>query len=96
MAEAISCRFGEVWHSGTPGKLHPDSPLQFMHAAAVFQCVIPFFVWHLEGVKCYVMISMIAIILLFTQDILLEPLLLFSERWGSRVRCDSRTRFSLR
>lgn len=95
MAEATSCRFAEVWHGGTLGKLHSDSPLQFMHAAAVFWCIIPLFVWHLEDVKCYVMISMIAIMLLFTQDILLEPLLLFSERWGSRVRCDSRTRFSL-
>lgn len=94
-AEAISCRFGEVWHGGTLGKLHRDSLLQFMHATAVFWCIFPLLVWHLEGVKCYVMISMIAIILPFTQDILLKPLLLFSERWGSRVHCDSRSRFSL-
>lgn len=95
MAELTSCRFGKVWSGGTPGNLCPGSLLQFMHAAAVFSCLTPLFVWRLEGVKCYIMISMIAIILLFTQDILLEPLPLFSEGWGNRVCCDSRTRFSL-
>lgn len=89
IVEATSCRFSEVWHGGAAGKVLPDSALPLMRAAAVFWCIFPVFVWRSEGVKCYVMISMIAVILLFTQDILLDPLLLFSERWGSRVHCGS-------
>lgn len=94
-AEATSSRFGEVWHGGTQGKLHPDSPLQFMHAAAVLRCIIPLFVWHLEGVKCYVMISMIAIILLFTQVIYCLSPFCCSVRDGVAECTDSCTRFSL-
>ncbi|KFU94327.1 Sex comb on midleg-like 4, partial [Chaetura pelagica] len=55
-AEATSCSPSEVWHSGTPGKLHPGSSLHSWWAACVFLCVAPWFVWHLEGAKHHGMI----------------------------------------
>jgi len=66
-----------------------------MHAAAVPGCAVPRLAWCFEGARCHVTIIMMAIMALFTQDILLEPLMTMGEGCGGSVCCDSRTRFSL-
>lgn len=66
-----------------------------MHAAAVPRCTVPWLAWRFEGAQCHVTIITMAIMVLFTQDILLEPLLPLGEGCGGSVCYDSRTRFSL-
>lgn len=88
------CQGVALWQSCTLTKLHSDIPRAIPACCCTFSALslCLFGIWK---VWSGIMISMIAIILLFTQDVLLEPLLLVPARWGSRVHCDSCTRFSL-